>query len=373
MDLVVCSLEAWDEVWRRNQYLVAGLLDQRSDLRVLFVEPPVDLLHNLRAGRRRVAPRGLLQRNDIADGRLWTFQAGKIVPRVLGGFADRTLTASVQSAARKVGFERPVLWVNDPLCSPMLAATGWPALYDITDDWLRADRPARILRRLRDSEAVLMRGCREVVVCSPSLAHDKCALRPVHLIPNAVDLAAYREVTPRPVEFGDERCAVYVGTLHEDRLDVDLCVDLAAALRPGEQLFFVGPNALGKQSSERLSALRSVSILGARAHDSIPAYLQHAEVLVVPHAVTPFTDSLDPIKLYEYRASARPLVSTPVAGFRELAADHVTIATGAPFVSAVLAALRSESKPMPVDESIPTWTDRTRQMAQVLDSVTAAG
>ena len=28
-DLVVVSLEAWDDVWRRNQHLVAGLL--RSD------------------------------------------------------------------------------------------------------------------------------------------------------------------------------------------------------------------------------------------------------------------------------------------------------------------------------------------------------
>ena len=59
-------------------------------------------------------------------------------------------------------------------------------------------------------------------------------------------------------------------------------------------------------------------LLGPREHTAVPAYLTNADVLVVPHVVTPFTDSLDPIKVYEYLAAARPVVSTPVAGFREV-------------------------------------------------------
>ena len=39
-DLVVVSLEAWDQVWRRNQHLVSRLLARDPSLRVLFVEPP---------------------------------------------------------------------------------------------------------------------------------------------------------------------------------------------------------------------------------------------------------------------------------------------------------------------------------------------
>ena len=63
----------------------------------------------------------------------------------------------------------------------------------------------------------------------------------------------------------------------------------------------------------------------------MPAYLQHADVLVVPHVVTPFTDSLDPIKLYEYQAAGRPVVSTPVAGFRDAVDELVTVADAAAF------------------------------------------
>ena len=53
-DLVVVSLEAWDDVWRRNQHLVAGLLRSDPALRVLFVEPPADPTHDLRSATASV-------------------------------------------------------------------------------------------------------------------------------------------------------------------------------------------------------------------------------------------------------------------------------------------------------------------------------
>ena len=43
----------------------------------------------------------------------------------------------------------------------------------------------------------------------------------------------------------------------------------------------------------------NVHLLGARPYEDVPAYLQHADVVIVPHRVSPFTESLDPIKAYE--------------------------------------------------------------------------
>ena len=50
--VVLVSLEAWDQVWRRNQYLVAELLRADPELRVVFVEPAYDPLHAIRRGDR---------------------------------------------------------------------------------------------------------------------------------------------------------------------------------------------------------------------------------------------------------------------------------------------------------------------------------
>ncbi|WP_051208368.1 glycosyltransferase [Propionicicella superfundia] len=316
-DLIVCSLESWDDVWRRNQYLLDGLLRGDPDLRVLLVEPPADPLH---AARRRVRPRlgRGLRRLDGYDGRLYALQPTKLLPRVAGPLADRMLAASVRRAARRLRMERPVLWVNDPNWAH-LAGTGWPAIYDITDDWVEADRSPREHDRIVANEGRLMRECTVVVVCSTGLLATKSPIRPVELIQNGVDVAWYRRPQPRPDDLPAAPTALYVGTLHEDRLDVDLGVAIGTRLASlGGTLVFVGPDALSTAHTRRLRETAGVVLLGPRPHTAIPGYLQHADVLVVPHVVNDFTESLDPIKLYEYQAIGRPIASTPVAGFREL-------------------------------------------------------
>ena len=312
-DLVVVSLEAWDGVWRRNQHLVSRLLAADPDLRVLFVEPPADPLHDAR--RRSGAHRGLGLRRS-AD-RLWLFQPTKWLPRRIDPAADRRLSSAVQRAAREVGMTRPVLWLNDPLAADLLRRTGWPALYDITDDWLLADRSPREHDRLVESERYLLDHCRRVVVCSPRLLETKSPGREdrVTLVPNAVDVHAYRGDSPRPADLPAGPAVLYVGTLHRDRFDVDLGAALAEGLRGSATFVLVGPVAL-EDADETLLTGSGAVLLGSREHTTIPAYLKSADVLVVPHVVTGFTDSLDPIKVYEYLAAARPVVSTPVAGFR---------------------------------------------------------
>src|SRR5690606_6370135 len=98
----------------------------------------------------------------------------------------------------------------------------------------------------------------------------------------------------------------------------------------GATLVLVGPNRLTTEHASFLTQEGAV-ILGGRAFDEVPAYLQHAGALVVPHLVNPFTDSLDPIKLYEYLAVGRPVVSTPVAGFRDLTGPGIHAVAPAEF------------------------------------------
>lgn len=380
-DLVVLSLEAWDQVWRRNQHLVAGLLRTDPTLRVLFVEPAADPLYA--ALLARVAPRrgaGLRPGPDLSgidDGRLWLFQPTKWFPRKVDARVDARLARAVVAAAHEVGFTDPVLWVNDPAGAATLKATGWPALYDITDDWLLAPRTPAEHARLVADEATLLDRAVEVVVCSPALAASKAVARPVRLVPNAVDLAAYQRDYPRPADLPSGRVALYAGTVHTDRMDLDLLARTAAALVGMASVVCVGPAPLSPVDAAALTAA-GVRLLGPRSAELVPAYLRHADVLLVPHVVTPFTASLDPIKRYEYRAAGRPIFATPVAGFAETDLPLLAVAAAADFPAAVAAALRQKadaggaSPPLPaVDTSVPTWAERVEVMRSVVKTVAA--
>lgn len=373
-DLVLVSLEPWDAVWRRNQYLVDRLLALDGELRVLFVEPPADPLHAARSRRRPSWGHGLRKAGD--DGRLWTVQPTKVLPRRVDPWADRRLGRTVVAAAHRLGMSDPVLWLNDPRAARLMADRGERVLYDITDDWLSAARPAAERARLAHGERLLLSAAGEVVACSTELVRRKSPQRPAHrhpivLIPNAVDTAAYGRAHSRPRDLPSGRTAVYAGTVHSDRFDVATTIATARALTGRGTVVLVGPNHLGSAATTALSAA-GVVMLGARAPQDLVAYLQHADALIVPHVVNDFTDSLDPIKLYEYTAAGRQVVSTPVAGFRDSMDELVASVPAERFPDAVVAALSSTPESGTSHRDVPDWSDRARAMHDVLQRLRAA-
>ena len=368
-DLVVISLESWDGVWRRNQHLLWRMLQADPELRVLFVEPAADPGHALRSGRRPALGRG--PDDAHLPGRLWTMSATKLLPRRIDKRADQRIAARIGRAAGKLGMTDPLLWVNDPGGAEVSRLTGWRTLYDMTDDRLSADRPATELARVAAQERYLLAEAQQVVACSPELQRRKSTQRatdrdPIRLVRNAVDTTAYRQLRVRPGDLPPGATVVYVGTLHADRLDIGLCEALAARLGASASLVLVGPDVLSSAARELLRAA-GVVLLGARTSDEVIGYLQHATVLVVPHVVTSFTDSLDPIKLYEYQSVGRPVVSTAVAGFREAADDQIVIADSGSFPDAVLTAL-ARSQPFGADagRTVADWSERSDAMLGIL-------
>jgi len=381
--IVVCSLEPWGPVRRRMQLLVLELLKLDETIEILYITPPFDPLHAmLRRRWAELAPRS----PETGVARLHLYHPRKWLPRRLGDFTDASLARQVSRRVRRLGLRSPLLWINDATYARLVAESGWPSLYDVTDDWLLAEFSSRERERLTIADRELIGSCDEVVVCSPELARTRGTTRTVELVPNAVDLDRYRLDHPRPRDLPESPVLLYVGTLHESRLDVELCCEIAESL-PTAHLVFVGPNSMAHEPTRKLSSYGNVHLLGARRFEEIPAYFQHADLLVVPHRVTAFTESLDPIKAYECAASGRPTLATPLAGFRGLGPPVMT-AERADFVSQLRVILAEHASApssrlgggrgdTPRDEvlrrsELPTWTLRARQMAEIMERARAS-
>jgi teichuronic acid biosynthesis glycosyltransferase TuaH len=222
--------------------------------------------------------------------------------------------------------------------------------------------------RQRRNDALMLQSASEVVVCSPALAASRGLHRPVHLIPNGVDLVALRRPQPRPADLPSGPVALYQGSLSVGRLDIDLCVDIGRRIAGRASLVFVGPNSLSPASDARLRHAGAI-LLGARPSASMAGYMQHADALIVPHEVNAFTESLDPIKAREFVAIGRPTVSTPVAGFRDLD-PPVRIASREHFVDELLDVLSTPMAPGPGPMPSPpaTWQQRAVAFLAVLDA-----
>ena len=108
----------------------------------------------------------------------------------------------------------------------------------------------------------------------------------------------------------------YTGTIHPDRVDVALVEAIAKCLPQGT-VALVGPNLLPAVEQERLAQCGNVVLTGPVPYQQVPEYMRAFDISITPHRRTPFTESLNPIKLWEYLAAGKPIVSTDVAGFRD--------------------------------------------------------
>jgi glycosyltransferase involved in cell wall biosynthesis len=138
---------------------------------------------------------------------------------------------------------------------------------------------------------------------------------PVTVIRNGVDADRFRSLaasTPRPsdVPRRDRSVVGFVGALYE-WIDWDLIRDTARQT-PEFDFVFVGPR---DRRAARAAArgLANVRLLGPRAYEHVPAYLAACDICWVPFKQDAVGQAANPVKIYEYLALGKPVVTTPVA------------------------------------------------------------
>ena len=323
--MIFVSLEDWDEVWRRNQFLCAGLARRFPQMKILFVGLPRNVSYCLRRGDLGVLRAALSETLPDYPG-ITLLNPLKFFPNTLawGRRMNEALARTqIKKTARALEMDRPLLWLNPHSAVHMAGRMGERAvIYDITDDWISLTQKDWLRRLTAAQDADLCRRADAVIVCSQKLFDMKRGLaRNLHLVPNGVDAAHYARVgdrslpLPPPATRWPRPVYGYTGSIHPDRVDVAL-VEALAQKFPGGTVALVGPNMLPPAERARLDALGNVPMTGPVPYAQIPDYMRAFDVCITPHRVSPFTESLNPIKLWEYLAGGKPIVSTDVAGFR---------------------------------------------------------
>lgn len=103
----------------------------------------------------------------------------------------------------------------------------------------------------------------------------------------------------------------YLGFISE-RTDIDL-IRYIALLRPNYLLLIAGPDR-GILGPSKITELSNVKYIGPIHHEQAPSFLKNLDVCLIPHKDNEYSRSMSPLKLFQYLASGRPIVSTKVAG-----------------------------------------------------------
>ncbi len=213
-------------------------------------------------------------------------------------------------------------------------------VYEVVDDHENSPGMDDGLRRVfRDAEDRLLERADVVFAWSEPIRDRLARLHPrVELAPAAAELEQFARAGAHDPP---SRLAGYIGSI-DFRIDGELVAEVARLL-PDWRFVLTGP-VLERAAIEAAAALPNVELAGIVAPGQVSAAMAGASVCLMPYRVNGFTDVLLPIKLVEYLAAGRPVVSTPIRAAREFG-DVVALAESAEDFAAAIERVAAADAP----------------------------
>ncbi|EPZ44678.1 glycosyltransferase [Alicyclobacillus acidoterrestris] len=370
--IVITAAVPWDGIIARPHHLARQLASRGWP--ILFVEPPVTLIGPFRnpALRDRMLPKNPIQdveRDTVGHIRIlqpMTTLPFYHVARPVNRFNQRLLARQIrQHEAGPL-----VLFSNLPGSVDLIP---WlrpiATFYDCVDDHgafgglTRSD----VIESL---EADMSYQSRAVFATADALV-EKMALyhNDVHLVPNAVELDHFRtaaSATPHP-ELSDIKGprVGFIGGIGA-WLDFDFLHQLATS-RSDVQFVFIGPV---EADVSKIRSLPNVHFLGRKPYTALPQFLAGFDACLYPFANSKLTESVNPVKVYEYLAADKEVIATPTRELNKFS-QHVWLTPDATAAENALAAILSGEKRSTMAEREPflreqTWSARATQIESIL-------
>jgi GT2 family glycosyltransferase/glycosyltransferase involved in cell wall biosynthesis len=285
-----------------------------------------------------------------------------IYGEVIGGANADTMLESLAELRRTYDISPAVVYVMiaswSEVAREAAARWRWPLVYDCMDEWenFQGIKPALI-----EAETGLVRACDLLVVSAGRLEEKwRSYGKPTVLARNGVDYAFYSTRCRPNALLADAAHPIvgYFGAIAE-WFDIDL---LAQVARQRPQYTFVLLGGVFGVDVSGLKALPNVMLLGQQPYATMPQYLYHFDVCIIPFKVNAITEATDPVKLYEYLSVGKPVVSVRLPEV-EPYGEHVYLANDPhDFVAKLDRAVAEDDRELAARRrefaSQHTWTDR---------------
>lgn len=327
---IIClAAAAWQGMWARAQQFMT--IFARSGNRILYVDPPLTLLSPLKNPALRDVPKNIRQ---CGGENIDLYSPPVILPfgnmyRPVNRVNQRIIAGGLKKLCRELAFKPTICWTYLPNTVDLCLPAGVTLVYDCADEHTAFPgliNKATVLKMEKELFA-----CADVSLASArELCERKKEFAPaIGLTPNGADVGHFSKAMqpglPAPPEFQNLPRPVvgYVGAISA-WFDQEM---LAAAARVHPEWSFVLIGPVDTDVS-LLNSLPNVRLTGRKDYAVLPAYLKCFDIAVIPFKINELTTGVNPVKLYEYLAAGRPVVSSDLPEVRTFR-PHVAIAGNA--------------------------------------------
>jgi len=260
--------------------------------------------------------------------------------------AKKALSAQVRFAAWRLGIKRPLVWVACPPGETVVEdLKPVKIIYQRTDrfeDFKGVD-PVRI-----KGFDVRLKGMADIVLfCARELYNAEKHENPGSLfVDHGVDYEQFKEAGVAFDEKGEEPEDVkdlpkprvgFIGGIDAHTFDPDLFVKVAQQT-PELTYVMVG----GCSLPDGWCPLPNVHLLGQRPYEQVASYMAASDVLIMPWNQSDWIKACNPVKMKEYLAVGRPVISTYFPEV-DYFSDHIQVArTADDFAAAIRKSIKNK-------------------------------
>jgi glycosyltransferase involved in cell wall biosynthesis len=237
------------------------------------------------------------------------------------------LRRQVHRISQKLGLDNPLVWVACPVAADVAIKLRKGLLvYQRTDRYEEYPNVQSEVVKAYDRK---LKALADLTVFANQMLFDEEAgqCKKALNIDHGVDYEFFSMAEQNPYKPEDiakipKPIVGYFGSIHGHTVDLDL-VNALVKLLPEMSFVFVGNVSM---DITELRARKNVWLLGQKPYEQIPHYGKCFDVSIMPWCRNRWIESCNPIKLKEYLALGKPVVSTPFPELEQYL-DRIHVAT----------------------------------------------
>ncbi len=225
-------------------------------------------------------------------------------------FNEKLILFTLKRAMRQLGFTKPLLWFHIPhlyMVPGKIPAKG--IVYYCIDNYSALPDVNKKAVQFMDDEMTRLADM-VFAVSEPVYNSKKILARELLLSPHGVDFTHFNQVAMSTLAIPADIANIsgpIIGFwgLIENRIDLDLVAYLAKR-QPEWSLVLIG---YVENKDNPCTGLENVYFLGQKKFSELPGYAKAFDVAMLPYRMDEFFYNCNPLKLREYLATGKPVVS----------------------------------------------------------------
>jgi glycosyltransferase involved in cell wall biosynthesis len=327
---IICfGYDPWSHMWKRNQTMMFYLSKLSWIKKVIFINSPVWLSALIQQPKKELSHISMFQWKKIiplkVENNVTVFtplylpltgkinvlsKTNKVIWRLIISFLNRN--------------DNYILLINNPefdrkiIC--LLKKRAALTIFDWSDDFAEFSNHIEEKQKTKLICDWYVKDSDVIFAVNDNLRNRALKLNNnVYTILNATNFDNLNKAslaqTEIPMALSNLQKPVigYMGWINRIRLDMEI-IEYIITQRPNWTFLFIGPKSQEHPLSKKIVSSLNVLVLPPVDYFELPRYLKLFDVCILPNKINEHTKGNNPIKIYDYLATGKPIVTTATAG-----------------------------------------------------------